>query len=105
MTAEDIAVDSCQVRGYLDGVEVATGTVTPDIAMSGFEVTATGPYNLYIGAYNNYSSPGVSSYFAGGIDEFRILNKILSLREVRGLYDNNRGTEEDAIIASNMIMS
>jgi len=77
---------------YVDGELTAVNTNPPwagnttDVVFGDFDISLT----TYVGARNGWGELPME----GGIDNFCIFDRVLTAKEIRGLYNSGRGTEK-----------
>lgn len=79
------------VKVYVDGVEDTSLTITVDDSISTIH---TGANNMRISGYENNGvfGSGDGGAYSDEIDEVRVYTKVLSLSEIRAIYNGGSGT-------------
>jgi len=85
-------LDGSNIKIYINGAEVALDG-TNDGDMTGVTMSEyTNAKNLLVGAYNN-AAAGPAGWFDGVIDDFRIIDRVMTQDEIDGVYNSGAGTE------------
>ncbi len=74
--------DGTAARLYLNGSEVATGTPIDSVNFN--------RYNLRFGAIYASEVYDIDDHFKGVIDEVQIFNRVLSINEIRDIYEHRK---------------